>query len=67
MLLIIFLNLRQIVGIMAALDRWINEVDSNDYFLSRMLQQKIQQRLRGQFQHQIVSADTLLFGHHSNF
>ncbi|KAH7106760.1 exocyst complex component Sec3-domain-containing protein [Auriculariales sp. MPI-PUGE-AT-0066] len=43
----------QIVGIMAALDRWINDVDSNDYFLSRMLQQKIQQRLRGQFQHQI--------------
>jgi len=39
---------------MAGLDRWINDVDSSDYFLSRMLQQKIQQRLRGMFQHQIV-------------
>lgn len=44
----------QIVGILASLDKWTTDADSADYFFSRMLQQKIQQRLRGQFDRQVA-------------
>lgn len=41
------------MGILVTLDKWTTDADSADYFLSRMLQQKIQQRLRGQFDRQV--------------
>lgn len=38
---------------LATLDKWTTDPDSADYFFSRILQQKVQQRLRGQFDRQV--------------